>query len=180
MRKPLNKQSLELALSTMASRSQGEGAIFLTGGACAVYKGWREATLDIDIKIDPEPLKIYEAIQYAKRHCQVNIELASPADFIPELNGWRERSVWIKRYGSIDVFHYDFISQALSKIERHNDQDLQDVFNLMSHQGVSEEELMKSFNQIRSQLIKYPRLEEELFEQKIMRTIELWRKRSST
>ena len=91
MRKPLDAQGLEIALSTLASRSRGAGAIYLTGGACAVHQGWREATLDIDLKIDPEPQKIYEAIQYVKRHCHINIELASPADFIPELTGWRER-----------------------------------------------------------------------------------------
>ncbi len=174
MRNPLNKQSLELALSTMASRCKGDGAIFLTGGACAVYNGWREATLDIDLKIDPEPLKIYEAIQYVKRQCNINIELASPTDFIPELQGWRERSVWIKRYGSIDVFHYDFLSQALSKIERHNDQDIEDVFNFFRHQGLSEKALIEAFEQIRNQLIKYPRLEEEVFERKLMRAVELW------
>lgn len=177
MRKPLNKQRLELALSTMANRSRGEGKIYLTGGACAVYQGWRESTLDIDLKIDPEPQRIYEAIQYVKRHCQVNIELASPSDFIPELHGWRERSRWIKRYGTLDIFHYDFTSQALSKIERSSDQDIEDVFNFLTHQELDESQLINAFSQIRDQLIKYPRLDEEVFEQKLMRTLERWRHR---
>ena len=62
-----------------------------------------------------------------KDDLQVNVELASPAHFIPELPGWRDRSPFIVREGSIDFHHYDFYAQALAKIERAHARDLEDV-----------------------------------------------------
>ena len=180
MRSPLDRHLLEKSLQLIAKQSQGEGKVYLTGGACAVYEGWRSATLDIDLKIDPEPSGIFESIQFVKRHCQVNIELASPSDFIPEVPGWKERSVWIKRYGSIDVFHYDFLSQALSKIERSSEQDLVDVQSILTHQNVKTNDLLNAFNQIRPLMIRYPRLNDNAFERKLMEVVRLWQSQIKT
>jgi hypothetical protein len=44
--------------------------------------------------------------------------IASPAHFIPELPGWRERSLLIEREGLVSFYHYDPCSQALAKIQR--------------------------------------------------------------
>ena len=38
----------------------------------------------------------------------MNVELASPSDFILPLPGWEERSVFIERFGKVSFFHYDF------------------------------------------------------------------------
>jgi hypothetical protein len=50
-----------------------------------------------------------------KSELDLNVELASPADFIPPLPGWRERSRLIAREGALTFFHYDFYAQALAK-----------------------------------------------------------------
>lgn len=57
----------------------------------------------------------------------MNIELACPAGFIPEIPGWEDRSLHITNEGRIAFYHYDFYAQALAKIERGHAQDLQDV-----------------------------------------------------
>ena len=64
------------------------------------------------------------AIPELKEELELNIELACPADFIPELPGWEERSPYIAQEGSLSFYHYDLYAQALSKIERAHKQDL--------------------------------------------------------
>jgi hypothetical protein len=53
----------------------------------------------------------------------LEIELASPADFIPEVPGWQDRSLAIERRGKVAYCHYDLYAQALAKIERGHAQD---------------------------------------------------------
>ena len=80
--------------------------------------GWRESTVDIDLSFSPESDEIFRALPELKELLNINIELASPSDFIPPLPGWEERSIFIVREGRIDFFHLDPYSQALAKIER--------------------------------------------------------------
>ena len=62
---------------------QSPGRVYLTGGATAVLHGWREMTIDIDLKADPQPAGFFEAIAHVKESESVNVELASTDDFIP-------------------------------------------------------------------------------------------------
>ena len=101
--------------------------VYLVGGACAVLHDWRSSTIDIDIDLDPGLDALLREIPAIKEDLQVNVELASPAHFIPELPGWRDRSPFVIREGTIDFHHYDFYAQALSKIERAHDRDVDDV-----------------------------------------------------
>jgi len=43
-------------------RARGDGCIYLVGGASAVIIGWRDSTTDVDLKLDPEPDGVFEAI----------------------------------------------------------------------------------------------------------------------
>jgi hypothetical protein len=108
-------------------RVTSAGRIYLTGGATALLHGWRPMTVDVDLKADPEPAGFFEAFALLKDELAVNIELASPSDFIPELPNWREGSLFIARHGHIDFYHYDPYSQALAKLERGHSRDLTDV-----------------------------------------------------
>ncbi|HYK22194.1 MAG TPA: hypothetical protein VEV42_15755 [Pyrinomonadaceae bacterium] len=66
--------------------------IYLVGGATAVLLGWRETTIDIDLKLVPEVNEILKALPEIKEALEINVELASPDDFIPAVPGWEERS----------------------------------------------------------------------------------------
>ena len=79
--------------------------------------------------VDGERLRELPALKEA---LAINIELASPPDFIPELPGWRERSPLVFDEGNVEVRHFDFYSQALSKIERGFRQDLEDVEQMLT------------------------------------------------
>jgi hypothetical protein len=47
--------------------------------------GWRDSTIDVDLSFDPEPDGVFDAIPALKRELSINVELASPLDFIPEV-----------------------------------------------------------------------------------------------
>ena len=78
---------------------RSSGRIYLVGGSCAVLVGWRATTVDVDLKLDPEPAGAFEAIAGLKDTLGVNVELAAPDQFIPPLPGWRERSPFVVRHG---------------------------------------------------------------------------------
>ena len=102
----------------LGERAKGPGRIYLVGGASAVLIGWRETTVDVDLKLAPEPNGVFVVIADAKAMLNINVELAAPDDFIPPLPGWEGRSRYIIRHGLVEFFHYDFYAQALAKIER--------------------------------------------------------------
>ncbi len=115
---------LKSFMIALGERVLGGGRIYLTGGATALLHGWRAMTIDIDLKPDPEPLGLFEALATLKDQLDINVELACADQFIPAIPGWRERSLFIARHGWLEFFHYDPCGQALSKLQRRHDRDL--------------------------------------------------------
>lgn len=102
----------------------------------------------------------------------INIELASPQDFLPPLPGWRDRSVFIGKRGQISFYHYDFTAQALSKLSRGYDRDIDDV-RAMYKQGLfSLEDFRDCFEAIEPELIRFPSLNPEILKGKVNAFIE--------
>ena len=167
MRPPVTIETLGKFMTAMGKKTHGAGNIYLTGGATALLHGWRPMTIDVDIKADPEPSGYFESIASIKDELAVNVELASPPDFIPELPNWRERSLFIARHGQLDFYHYDPYSQTLSKLERGHARDLADV-DSMFRQGLIEKTLlMNLFTFIEPQLIRYPALDPKSFRETV-------------
>lgn len=130
--------------------------LYLTGGATAVLEGWRPSTLDVDIRIEPESDQVLRAIAELKERLDINVELASPADFLPELPGWRERSRFRFREGALEVFDFDLYSQALSKIERALELDLVDVESMLAGGLVEGGLLRELLASIEDELYRFP------------------------
>ena len=97
----------------------------------------------------------------------VNVELAAPDDFMPPLPGWRGRSVFIARHGSIDFFHYDFYAQALAKIERGHERDLLDVDAMRRQRLIEPARLVELFGAIEPALIRYPAIDPASFRDRV-------------
>jgi len=163
MRPPVEREKLESLMVALGHRVTGPGRIFLTGGATALLYGWRPMTVDIDLKADPEPPGFFEAIAALKDELAVNIELASPDNFIPALPGWRERSPFIARHGTLDFHHYDPCSQALAKLERGHARDLADVEGMLRSGLIVRSRLLQLFVAIEPDLIRYPALDPRSF-----------------
>ncbi|MEQ1921663.1 MAG: DUF6036 family nucleotidyltransferase [Pyrinomonadaceae bacterium] len=144
-------------------RTRTEVRVYFTGGSTAVMHGWREMTMDIDLRFEPEPDELYRAIPEIKELLNMNIELAAPSDFIPELPGWQDRCEYIGREGTVCFFHYDPYSQALSKIERGHDQDVHDVASMLGDGMLDRQKLLALFQEIKPYLYKYPAIDPESF-----------------
>ena len=145
------------------------GRIYLVGGGSAVLVGWREATVAVTLKLDPEPAGVFEAIARAKDALNINVELAAPDDFIPELPGWRERSPFIDRYGRVDYHHYDFHAQALAKIERAHAVDSADVAAMAQRGLIRPGRLIELFEAVEPKLLRYPAVDPANFRCRVLR-----------
>lgn len=163
MREKISIDRLEKFMKAVGRTGKNNARIYFVGGATAVLLGWRETTIDIDVKIIPEIDEILRALPHLKEDLQLNIELASPDDFIPPLPGWEERSIYITREGSIEFFHYDFYAQALAKIERGHSTDLLDVRHMIENGLIEPSRLMELFTGVEDTLYKYPAIDAETF-----------------
>ena len=163
MRLETNKAKIESFMAALGKQVRGKGRIYLTGGATAVLHGWRSMTIDIDIKPDPEPAGLFEAIALLKDELDINVELASPDQFIPAIPGWRERSLFIAIHGLIEFFHYDPYGQALAKLQRGHERDLRDVQSLLRDGLIHKDKLRELFQLIEPQLIRYPAIDPAAF-----------------
>ncbi|NBO94097.1 MAG: hypothetical protein EBV06_17580 [Planctomycetia bacterium] len=173
MRPLVTGEKIERLMFALGQSVRGPGTIFFTGGVTALLHGWRDTTIDIDLKALPEPSGLYEALAQLKERESVNIELASPDDFIPELPGWRERSLFIARHGQIDFYHYDPYAQALAKIERGHTRDLADAESMIAVGLVDRAKLLELFAEIEPSLIRYPAVEARVFRRKVERFVAL-------
>jgi hypothetical protein len=172
MRSNIDPQKIEQLMKALGREASGSGRIYFTGGASALLIGWRSSTVDIDICLDPEPPGIFQAIAKLKQELDINIELASPQDFLPALPGWQERSVFIRQHGKISFYHYDFTAQALAKLSRGYDRDTNDVQAMYDQKLFSLIELYNCFEAIEPELIRFPSINPALLRNKIEKFIE--------
>lgn len=156
MRELTDAERLRRLMRALGEAADRETRIYFTGGATAVLLGWRADTIDADVLIVPDSDRIYRAIPALKDELRINVEVASPAHFIPELPGWEERSPFIAREGRVSFHHYDLYAQALAKIERGHVQDRQDVREMLARGLVDRERLQTFYEAIEPRLYLYP------------------------
>lgn len=167
MRSEANAEKVRQFIDALGRRSRGPGRVYLTGGATAVLEGWRDSTVDVDVKLDPEPPGAFEAISALKDELDLNVELASPDDFLPPLPGWRDRSRFIATVGEVSFFHYDAHAQALAKIARGHARDLDDVRAMLERRLVDRAELLRLYAAIEADIIRFPALDARALRRKV-------------
>ena len=159
MRRVADADRIRALLEALGRASDEPGRLYLTGGATAVLLGWRPTTIDVDNHLAPERDAVLRAIARLKDELAINVELAAPSHFIPELPGWEDRSVFVMQAGGLTVFHYDPYAQALAKIERGHARDMSDVAELL-HRGLVQPDLLLGlFQQIEPLLYHYPAID---------------------
>jgi hypothetical protein len=167
MRAPVDEARIRALAVELGRVARRPVRIYLTGGSTAVLEGWRPATVDVDLRFEPEDDELMRALPRLKESLGVNIELASPPDFIPELPGWRDRSPHVFREGCVDIHHFDPYSQALSKIERGFDQDLTDVRTMIERGLVEPRRIRELYEAIEPELYHYPAIDPLAFRDKL-------------
>jgi len=163
MRAVADAQRIRRFMKALGQRTRERVRVYFTGGATAVLHGWRATTIDVDVEIVPDSDPILKELPALKEELGINVELASPAHFIPELPGWRERSAWIADEGSVSFHHYDFYAQALAKLERGHPHDLEDVREMVDRKLIEPARAMELFAAIEPHLYRYPALNAKPF-----------------
>lgn len=159
-------------MRALAANARSDARVYLTGGATAALYGWRETTIDVDIRIDPEGDDFLRELPGIKERLHMNVELASPADFIPVKPGWESRSPFVKQIGRVSYYHYDLYAQALAKIERGHDRDLADVQAMLDRGLVTRQSLGDYFEAIYPMLYRYPAIDPESFRHAVRAIVE--------
>lgn len=172
MRELADAERIRRLMQALGREAGREVRLYLTGGATAVLFGWRPTTVDVDIHTIPDDDRLLRAIPKLKEELRINVELACPADFIPELPGWQDRSRFIERHGKVSYHHYDLYAQALAKIERGHTQDVLDVASMLDHRLVEPSELERLFAQIEPLLYRFPALDPKSFRAALRRTLQ--------
>jgi hypothetical protein len=163
MRELADAERIRRFLRAAGSQAEREGAAYLTGGATAVLVGWRSTTIDVDVVFVPESERILRALPSIKDTLCVNVELVSPADFIPVPVGWEDRSIFVAREGRLSYYHFDPYAQALAKLERGHAQDLDDVRAMVDAGLVEPVRALAYFDEIELRLYRYPAVDSRAF-----------------
>lgn len=163
MRELADSARIEKFMRELGQAVQVDGRIYLTGGATAVLFGWRETTIDVDIKLIPDRDEILREIPRLKEVLNLNVELAAPSDFIPLPPGWEDRSPLIRKEGKLSFHHFDPVAQALSKVERRHDQDIRDVREMLTTGLVNPAEALIQFEAIEPELYRFPAIDPASF-----------------
>jgi len=167
MRSRADAQRVESFMRAFGERARVEATVHVTGGATAVLMGWRASTIDVDLKIEPDDDRLLRLLPVLKEELEVNVELASPADFIPPLPGWETRSLFVTRHGSVNFYHYDLYAQALSKVERGHDQDRRDVAEMLRRGLIQPQLALELFARIQPDLHRYPAIDPPTFRARV-------------
>ncbi|HXH88191.1 MAG TPA: DUF6036 family nucleotidyltransferase [Gaiellaceae bacterium] len=163
MRSLADAERVRAFISAAGAAAAHDGVCYLTGGATAVLVGWRGTTIDVDVRLEPEQDELMRELPRIKRELEVNVELASPGDFIPLPGGWRERGLSIGKEGSLTFLHFDPYSQALAKLERGHAYDLEDVAAMQRLGLVEGARLLDLFAEIESELYRFPAIDPARF-----------------
>ena len=183
-RRLVDQQRIEYFLQQLGKQFTKPGRVYLVDGTSMVYEGLRQQTLDIDLTFEianKDHTLFIEVVRDLKEKLSLNIEEVSPADFIPLPSGYRERSQFIRRYGQLDIFHFDLYSAALSKIARGTEEDFADVLSLLQTRRIEMEKLALYFNEILPDFAAASLKRDPVeFKQKFEALTEMWRNTQDT
>jgi hypothetical protein len=164
----VDRARLDRFMRSMGRAADRPGRAYLTGGATAVLEGWRASTIDVDVVFAPDTDALLRAVPALKEELRLNVELVSPAHFIPELPGWEERSAFVAQEGPLAFHHYDFYAQALAKLERGHRQDGSDVEAMLARGLVERARLRALFEAIEPALYRFPAIDPAAFRRAVI------------
>jgi hypothetical protein len=167
VREVADRDRIDRFLNALAREATTDTQVFLVGGTSAVLIGWRSATVDVDLVMRPESDELLRAIPRLKERLNINVELASPDQFIPVPPGWEDRSPLISRIGRLTIRHYDFVAQALSKIERGHARDLDDVQAMIARGLITRSQVRDQFSRIEPELYRFPAIDPGSFREAV-------------
>ena len=167
MRERVSRDRLIAFLDALGESAAAGTRAYLVGGASAVWVGWRTSTVDVDLKLEPDSDAVLSAIPRLKEKLDINVEFASPGDFLPEVPAWRDRSPFLGQHGQLAVFNYDFYAQALAKLERGHEIDRQDLAAMLAAGLIQRARVREYFTVIEPQLYRFPAVDPASFRRRV-------------
>lgn len=82
MRHATSLENIRQVMQAIGSRIRQPLKVYFTGGTTCVLKGWRDSTVDIDLKPVPDLGKVYDVIAQLKEELSLNIETAARGNFL--------------------------------------------------------------------------------------------------
>jgi hypothetical protein len=139
LREPVDRERIDRFLNALGQEIRAPLRIYLVGGSVMVDLALRSTTLDVDFVLDADDQRALSEFERflprLKDRLNINAEPASPKDFMPVPSGALDRSRFVRSYGRVSVYHYDYRALVLSKVARSAERDLQDV-ELLIREGV--------------------------------------------
>jgi len=167
VREVADAERIRAFMRGLGRAARTDGTCYLTDGATAVLVGWRATTVDVDIALEPEQDELLRALPRLKEELRVNVELASPGDFVPLPRGWEDRSPFVAREGLLTFRHFDLYAQALAKLERGHGRDLADIAALIDAGLVEPSRLRALFDEIEPDLYRFPAVSPAAFRARV-------------
>jgi hypothetical protein len=158
-----DRDRIRRLMEAFGRAASGSVRVYLVGGTTAVLLGWRSTTIDVDFVMRPEDEGLLRAIPAIKDSLEVNLEMASPADFIPVPAGWEERSTLVGQMGRVVFYHFDLYAQALAKVERGHRHDLADVREMIARGLIEPRSALEYFARMESELYRFPAIDPPSF-----------------
>jgi hypothetical protein len=163
MQAEADRERIRRLMEAFGRAANGRVRVYLVGGTTAVLLGWRATTIDVDFVMRPEDEGILRAIPALKETLRVNVEIASPAEFIPVPAGWEERGIFVAEEGPVAFYHFDLYAQALAKVERGHRHDLADVRQMIERRLVDPKHALEYFARMEPELYRFPAIDPPSF-----------------
>jgi hypothetical protein len=154
----VSQANIEQFLQVLAMTFQQPSNLYLTGDAVLVHLGLRSSTsttLGMVVEAADEE-QMMSAIKRCAERVHLTAVFTSPEDFIPIPWTWQDHAPYVGPYGYIDVFYFDYISLALSKIAQGSEQDLNDVWLLVRQRLLSLHDLDNAYLEIQPRMGRKP------------------------
>jgi hypothetical protein len=171
MRQRTDRDRLDRFLTELGRRLRRPVRFYLVGGAVVVSLGLRGSTLDIDYVADADDQaaldELERAIRTLKIALDVNVEPASPADFLPVPPWVLARSRFVATYGRLAVYRYHLPTQVIAKAARGFELDLADVELLVRSGQVAWEDVEATWRELRASPTGWSRYEPDDIEARL-------------
>lgn len=135
MRERTDRARLRRFLRSLGRRLRRPVRFYLVGGAVMIDLGLRPTTLDIDYvaEADETPAldDLEQTIRLLKQELNLNVEPASPADFLPVSRSAWSKSRYVDTYGRVTVYYFHIPSLVIAKAARGFEQDFEDAEQLV-------------------------------------------------
>lgn len=171
MRQRTDQARLTGFLHALGRRIRRPVRLYLVGGSVLIDLGLRESTLDIDYVADADDTtalaEFEQAIRALKDELDVNIEPASPADFLPIPPSVLGRSRFVAQYGQVSVYYYHLPSLVIAKAARGLEQDLADAERLIRAGEVAWPDVEATWEEVRASPTGWLRHEPDAVERRL-------------